>query len=296
MYGSIDEVRCCGLAEIVAERRVHKPGGVINLISVPHGHIEHEHGVLPDSAFGVTGGVLLNAPKSLYLGEPVIQSVLFAEDLKEHGGLAGLQQRLAKLRLHALLRKRCKVHTGAELNRFRGDREAEASSELRPAQDAERILAEGGIGDMAEDFIIQVFPAAGIIEDFAGKDIFHEGINREVAAGGRLLRTYKRVGDNIEVAVAAACGRFLPGQGDIHIAALEGIYAEALAYSYSGAERIQNSLQLIRGDAVDFNINILIVYSEKTVTDIAAHIVGGASGFIYRCCDFLRGDKIFIVI
>ena len=63
---------------------------------------------------------------------------------------------------------------------------AEARVETEEAQDAQMVFGDAlkGIADEADVPLLEIVEPAEIIEDFAGRRVGEQGVDREVAAGG----------------------------------------------------------------------------------------------------------------
>ena len=135
-------------------------------------------------AFRVPLGVLGAATQSGDFGK-MRQPAGFLQHVEAAGGTGGLSRPLVPFAPHALHREfvECIGNAATERGGLGREGEVKASGELEGAQHPERVLGEGGAG-MAQNAVAQVALTAMRIEDFAGKRVAGERVDREVAPGG----------------------------------------------------------------------------------------------------------------
>src|SRR5690606_31638109 len=90
----------------------------------------------------------------------------------------------------------------------------EAGGELKPAEDAERILAEGGT-DVTKQAALEIATACMRIDDFAGCRIVTDCVDREIASRGGLGESERGIRFNRKAAMAAPGFSLPAGQGKI---------------------------------------------------------------------------------
>ena len=138
---------------------------------------------------------------------------------------------------------------------------------------------------MAQAAPAEVLPAAEEVQHLTGEHVLHQGVDGEIPAAGGSLRPQPRVHLHGEVPVAPAHGSLPPWHGDVQSAACQSVDAKAGPHRPTAAHPVQHDLQLLGGDAVDLDIQILALPAQQAVPDAAAHIVDAAAQRLHLLCD-----------
>lgn len=143
-----------------------------------------------------------------------------AEKAESERGALPLEEELLPFVAEPLAREAVLREGAAELDRLGGDLEFESGDELHEPEDAEGILGEVG-ADVAQHAPTEVVLAVPGVDELAGEGVAEDGVDGEVAAGGRLGVGEVRVGGDGEVAVPGAQPRLAAGQGHVDVKAVE---------------------------------------------------------------------------
>lgn len=190
-----------------------------------------------------------------------------------------------QLPLHPFTGQGRQIHGAAQGHRLLRHGEAEAGGELRSPQHPQGILREGAIVHVAQEAPAEILPAAEEVQHLTGEHVLHQGVDGEIPAAGGSLRPQPRVHLHGEVPVAPTHGGLPPGHGDVQSAARQSVDAKAGPHRPAAAHPVQHSFQLLGGDAVDLDIQILALPAQQPVPDAAAHIVDAAAQRLHLLCD-----------
>lgn len=264
------------LAEVVAEDGGHEREVVVSVsVSEGGGDVEGLEGVFPDVALGVPEGCLLAADGGLELGIEARPAAV-AEKAESERGALPLEEELLPFVAEPLAREAVLREGAAELDRLGGDLEFESGDELHEPEDAEGILGEVG-ADVAQHAPTEVVLAVPGVDELAGERVAEDGVDGEVAAGGRLGVGEVRVGGDGEVAVPGAQPRLAAGQGHVDVKAVELDDAEGgadLVKAVVGGEKRTEDVGL---QVVDLDVDVLGGASQQGVAHTAANQKGTAA-------------------
>ena len=180
------------------------------------------------------------------------------------------EQCLFHFQHHAFSRKGRQVDTPAEFHRFRRHRKLKPCRKLCRPQHPQRILCKCHVVHMPEYAVLQVLPAAEMIDDLAGQHVLHQCIHGEVPPFCRFIGAQKRVRSHGKVTVSHAGTPFGTGQGNVQRVSFQTVNAEAFPDFHTRSQFGEQLFQCFGGNAVHFNVNILVFQSEKPVTHTAA--------------------------
>ena len=162
----------------------------------------------------------------------------------------------------------------------RVDGQIEAAGELHPAQHAQGVFGKGIAGG-AQDAVVEIHLAAEEVPHFAGERVEAHGVDGEVAAGGGFARRDGCVELRAKIAVAGA--GFAVAAGDAEVACVKAgpgkfHHAEALAYQIHAPAAGQKRGQIIVGNAVDFDVEVLRLEAQQGIAHRSAHHHGAEAG------------------
>lgn len=142
--------------------------------------------VVPDVAFGMPGRILRNADESSKLGK-VANPAAVAKETEPAGWFLAADDELGPFLEDALGGKPLGKNGFAELDSFGNNVEAEPRSKLHGAQNAERVFGKGSRG-VPQKLLRKVPTPVKRVDDFVGKRVKINGIDREIAAGSSVFQ------------------------------------------------------------------------------------------------------------
>ena len=148
--------------------------------------------------------------------------------------------------------------------------------ELRPTQHTQGVFGEAFVADMAENACTQIGLTAVPVDDLPCQHILHQGVDGEIPTAGGGFRADEGVYKNVKVLVTLSAEGFLAGHGNVDVAALEPEDTEALPECGGLPNGMENGFQPGGGDAVDFDVNVLVFHAQQSVSDEASHKIGAA--------------------
>ena len=148
---------------------------------------------------------------------------------------------------------------------------------------------------MTDDSSLQVGCSAEVIDDFSGDHVLHQGIYGKVPPLRRFLRTEEGICKDFKIPVSPSGGFFPSGHCNIKVVSLQAVYAEVGTDFRRLSEIAENLFQLLRSDAVDFHIDVLIFPSQNFIPDKASYKISAAAFLRCQRGDTIRHFQIFSI-
>ena len=283
-----DVIRPSGSCRVVAEYgRRHEQ--IVRAGAGPHvgEGVDGVERVGPHVALGVPARELLAVDERRQFGV-VAEPAAVAEEGEAEGRAAAVQQQLLPFAGQAFAGQIFLGHRRADGDRLRGDGEDEARGELHGAEHAQGVFGEVR-AHVAQDVCVDVGQAVEGVHDLAVERIEEDGVDGEVAPGAGLVEGEVGHGVDEEPAVPR-CGLALASrQGDVDGESGELEHAEARADGIEAEGGLQQGLETVGGDAVDFDVEVLGRAAHGGVAHAAADEDGAAAGGLDDAGDFPGG-------
>ena len=258
------------LAEVVADGAEHhrELPRARQIADPPPRLIDHEQGMDPDVAFRMPLRLLRAVDQRRQFREQPVDHPQIPREGEAERRPVGEQEQFFQLAPDPFGRQIVERDRAADGARRLVDLEFEARRELDGPQDAQAVVAEGRRIDHAQAPGAQIAAPPVGIEVLPPQRVPGDGVDGEVAAARGLRQRQRGVAGYREAAVAAARLRFGAGEGDVERTELED--REAGADAVDRTESRQHRLQLVRGQAVDFDVDVLRRDAQQLVADPAA--------------------------
>jgi hypothetical protein len=267
---AVEKRRRGGLAEIVthgAEHDDHLLGTTEWRDGLARPVDDHER-VDPDVPFGVPLRLLLTIDQRRHFRPQPLHDAQLASEREPDRRPFGLQQQLLELTPDALRGEIVERDRGADRLRLFRDRELEPRGELQRAQHAEAVIGERLRVDHPQHAAPEIGASLERIDVLAGKRVPGDRVDREVTAPCGLAYRHRGIAGNGEPGVAAADLRLAPRERDVDTGDL--VHGKTPPDRFHAAEGRQHGRQVVFGDTVDFEVQILGRAAPQAIADPAA--------------------------
>ena len=266
-----------GFSKIMGQCCQHKPVRIGGFAAQFCRFIQHQHGMVPDISFCMEHRVLGNADQCFQFRKPDVQLIHLTQYREENRRPLCFQQCFFQLSFNAFPWQMLQCHPAAQGYGFRSNPEIKPCGKLGSTQNPQGILCEGISVHVPQKAIAQISTAAEVIHNLTGENVLHQRIYRKIPAAGSRFGADKGINKDVKIFVSLAAGRFFPGHGNVQRIAFQSENAKAFTDCHLLAKGIQDTFQISRGNAVHFNIQILVLFVHQSIPDIPAYIISTAA-------------------